>query len=1317
MTHQSTSQVPPPPLPPSISFNRQASEDGGRHFFSEWDRYAALEAQRKNALPPGLESPRTVINFFRDLLPDPEVEDEQDNFEENANATNANIVEDDVVEEHIQQPTTQATFVIEHVPPATVPRHDKALRCSKEQMEHIKKYRSKIDAGLCDEFYKDWTNVCLKKIRAGPNKKKYRASDFYIKKSMVWIPHLLIDGHIPCCPTCGTNEFVNAANYWWVDFPLICYTMTGHAYLDTVRYPCSKCNKRFRATNMKSMAMDKTGGVRAKFRIYMLQRCAVDENLFYHIIENHDQPVLRLLKKYKGVIARKYVSDVIEFLLAVKMNMTINQNSISQPRIDVAIANANTQQQQQQQSSTRIRMTAEEQRVRFRLMSRLSSASSSAEDEFPFDTMLKDKKKKKVTSMSFSLGPKKLQMLIDCGIHSGRQLLELYDSMPNERMKRLKRQLAGKDKVKDGIIKGWVDNIKQEISKRETALEQVRKEVEEHAETAAMTDNNTAADEMDTTVLPEENNRPMTINNADDGGGNTPVVEEEEPTITPPIVLTVPPDAGTATATPAQTQLPKFSKMLDRNGYNARFITRNMIDDILQTYFLWRKPIMIKKMLGLSAIIISLDANYKMGKRVVVYDKERGYFRPWVGYITILNEHKQCIWWGMIKNSESIEEIRPHLVRLKARCEQLGSEIKVIYVDNCCTVRNKLQEIFPNAKICLDLFHWLVRWDEIFNDKTCSDYFKFRAFMSRAILLVSDAEYKEQKEVLQNKLSRQPTVKEVLQRCNTTFPTVEDATRSVKAIMSFFMLSECEKLTLASGLDDDDPAKASYKPLLKPNAVVQKVLKRQIKHVDCLIPPPEVVMHYKTTTGKVFKAAMSSANEGLHQNWNRTVFKGTRVGLSRADRGMWWFLDDREESVNINRLGAENDYTTNLESKALANSLAEDIGYEKIFSNASLPNVPDSDEVFGFELDRDLFKLSQQPGSDPPQEDSEELESTNDESEDNNDMDDQERAVAAQISSDVCNMNTAFDTVMSRNVSHQPTSLQSFFKFAGDRPWIPFSVEGTGATEIEERRIFSEMSKNYSRTVLPSAEKGYNNFMKEWNEESGRRYISRLTDESVTIIYRKSLKQLQDYHDKLQDIRTASMQAQDSGDRRLHNLHQVLRQAQKNTVPPVIQDATPRMYPDGDASNIPSGHPFVLNSSASMATVGRQKRSRGVTSSIAPYDVPVAVAAKQPCTDESRSKKKGTVAVSNACLPKGLSFRQICKVCGRKRNDHLYDKKSRKNMFGENKCHWKTCGRCGAEKQNHDAHTTIMGYFCSLTVAQGAIPGQSIHYDNVVHRN
>ena len=292
------------------------------------------------------------------------------------------------------------------------------------------------------------------------------------------------------------------------------------------------------------MALDKTGAVRARFRIYMLQRCAVDENLFYHVIENHDQPVLRLIKKYKGCIARKYVSDVIEFLLAVKMNMAINQNSTSQPRIDVAMANANNQQQQQQEQQpvgegTARRRTAESQRVRFNLISSLSSVESSAEDEFPFDTMLKEKKKKKVTSMSFSLGPKKLQMLIDCGIHSGRQLVELYETMPNECIKLLKTRLAGKEKVKDSIIKGWVDNIKQEISKRETALEKVREEIQQHDESERTVNAPAVLDEPPpaedpTTVQPP----PMlTINN---NGGTLPTddvgnIEESTP-IAPPIV-------------------------------------------------------------------------------------------------------------------------------------------------------------------------------------------------------------------------------------------------------------------------------------------------------------------------------------------------------------------------------------------------------------------------------------------------------------------------------------------------------------------------------------------------------------------------------------------------------------------------------------------------------------------------------------------------------------------------------------------------------------------------------------------------------------
>ena len=158
----------------------------------------------------------------------------------------------------------------------------------------------------------------------------------------------------------------------------------------------------------------------------------------------------------------------------------------------------------------------------------------------------KQKKKKKEVNVSFSLGPKKLQMLIDCGIHTGRQLIQLYDSMPNDKINLLKTKLAGKDKVKMTIIKGWTDSIKSEIAKRETAMEEVQNELRVHDES-----------EVAEVVVQ----------------GPPPPTEEE----TPPPTTTVPQQPTTA--------LPKFSKMLDREGYNARFLSTYMVEYILQTYF------------------------------------------------------------------------------------------------------------------------------------------------------------------------------------------------------------------------------------------------------------------------------------------------------------------------------------------------------------------------------------------------------------------------------------------------------------------------------------------------------------------------------------------------------------------------------------------------------------------------------------------------------------------------------------------------------------------------------------------------------------
>ena len=109
------------------------------------------------------------------------------------------------------------------------------------------------------------------------------------------------------------------------------------------------------------------------------------------------------------------------------------------------------------------------------------------------------------------------------------------------------------------------------------------------------------------------------------------------------------------------------------------------------------------------------------------------------------------------------------------------------------------------------------------------------------------------------------------------------------------------------------------------------------------MPSPKVVLHYEGENGKIYKASQSSKNEVLHQNCNRAVFAGTRVGIAKAERSMYTFLERRN---------AENRFTTNIESTAaIANFfIALGVGYnEPPFKDVSLPGTAPTKELFGFE--------------------------------------------------------------------------------------------------------------------------------------------------------------------------------------------------------------------------------------------------------------------------------------------------------------------------------------------------------------------------------
>jgi len=179
--------------------------------------------------------------------------------------------------------------------------------------------------------------------------------------------------------------------------------------------------------------------------------------------------------------------------------------------------------------------------------------------------------------------------------------------------------------------------------------------------------------------------------------------------------------------------------------------------------------------------------------------------------VAIRNEYNEVIWFGMIAQGESVSHIEPYLRQLKERLDQLQGpdSVKVIYVDNCCTVRNKIQEIFPGVPILLDIWHWMSRWKSILVNPSSSESSIFYSMLSRAIFVVSDAEYNRVKVELTEKLKRVPSVKEILQDSNATVPEPIVLEQNIRATITYLVQCDAQKVAahIKQGGEDDHPPK------------------------------------------------------------------------------------------------------------------------------------------------------------------------------------------------------------------------------------------------------------------------------------------------------------------------------------------------------------------------------------------------------------------------------------------------------------------------------------------------------------------------------
>lgn len=1005
----------------------------------------------------------------------------------------------------------------------------------------------------------------------------------------------------------------------------------GHCYLDTVRYQCVNCSKSFRATNVESLSLDTTGGVRATFGIHLLKRCAVDDELYAFVTSSSMTATAKLHKTLQDLYMKRYTSLLLQYLQLLQQAKQLNKQTRQTPQSILQSFLVTVGEAQQPTNPT---SALQHQQLRKKRMDLKKSNRKMLDAD--------RKRKRDIPLREISgIGVSKRQKFERAGISSSAQLLFVYEARhtqprafhavcqefqdrqgPTIVMRYANKVLAQKEALNKAF-----NVLEQQVQQLEGEVQQLSDSVETHSSTSDETQ-------------PASSELPATSNN----------------------------ETTTFEALP-------FGKFDDPGRYRGRFFSKYYIESVQQSHFRDRKPGMVHRMLNLGGFVLSLDFCYGPATRIRVYANGKP-FTPWKGMATILNEDNMVIWWAFLEGSESIDEIAPSLRKLKLRLDRVQGldQLKVIYVDNCCDVRAKLQAIFgPNVLVKLDIYHWQARWDAIILDKDGERYAVFRGLMSRAVLEVAPAEFEEKKNVLLQKLKRQPTVKEVRKLCKKKTPPAEQIEKSVRAIVEYFLLEDARTVASAStstptGTPDTSEALPQPKLFFKGQNMVRDTLRKQLRHVCCMCDPPGVNLYRTTTSGKTNCCRGSNSNEICNRFINREVLPYGIVSVQRADRCCWTLFDGWNANANVRRRGAVDYHTTNTEALALANSLSNQLELPLEFPDVSLPSdTPPASEMphqMGFEMSGGELLLgdaSEDNGDDEGDED--DLEPLEVAPQDNTGGDDDSISdEPPEVQQEADRIHQLITAVYTADVSQNETSLQTFTRLTNNNPWLPFTDKSDNISK-EERRLFHEMSHNYNRHARPSATSGYKAFRDAWNAEAGRRYLARLAgEEDVTMIFRKSVDQLRLFFDRVEEQKALARSAdQRDNDAELRGVNRILRDARNQLSEPGAENVGPLQYPQGAGHRFtPLGAPLTLNTRIAFPHGCMPAAATNTAPSAAPFN-PLLLS--KQIVPAVRAK---------------ISFRSICKKCGRLRKAHPDGNRG----IGVN-CPFPTCARCHQLQMMH----------------------------------
>ena len=806
---------------------------------------------------------------------------------------------------------------------------------------------------------------------------------------------------------------------------------------------------------------------------------AVDEELCTCVVTHANDTAASMHQKLKKTIADNWTNDAAFCYRAVigqrakKRNPNYldgtNQQSLDKHLAPLEVIPPAAKKERRLRSSLA------------HLEEQLEGAIAKASRDVQFVDIFNKKKNRNKTGLPFKgIGREKCALLLTHGILSAKELLDCDGGSP-------------------AVLESWRDIVQAHCDHLERQVYMLRKRKEE------------AEEELkDELALQQTFGDPQ----PEDEDGM-----EEQPAVTK--------------TKPKPSEIPPFSCLTDPTHCNARVISKSTVDRIKSSDCQRRKGIQLSKMRSLAGEVWKIDWGHKIAPKTKVHTGRGKPFAPFKSMVSIQNEDCLTLFWKCCPCSEGVDAMEADLRLLHKRHSLHNTMVKVVCVDNCCSVRPKLVRIVPGVLAKLDVFHWQERWNVMLVDLKSEKTMIFRSLMRRALFITEEEELNRVREDLTRR-KKNPTPTAVCKAAKATTPPADMLERRVVGVTHALMEKDAEVDRLQTmGASNNE------KRFFKPGAATLNTIVNQMEHVKkgCLSDPPsEIVSIHRCnqTTGMSHAARGTGGNEAAWRHINR-LLDTPSIGISRAEQVVHNCFEGDNDRKRVSRLGEVAEETSRTEQLQALHGLATRCGFAKkdmpvprdtfpsdIASleehtgfNCQLPKNFNVDDMREEAIDDDddlaadgadeLMEHLKDVDFDLPEEGTEQEAGVN-----GSDFGD----------NDVFGMDINVDlSLCDATIEKNETAFETFSRLTLTQPWVPFKdpKEISAFSDIDraEMALFDDLQSNCDRNATISSARGCKTFAKAWNLHVSSLCSMKVAgDDSVVVVNRKSTVQMQEHCDR-----------------------------------------------------------------------------------------------------------------------------------------------------------------------------------------------------------